>query len=60
LLGWYGQRQGKGAGHNFLQASQAINQAVAAAIASGEATRDVNGRLGTAQTGAQLVKRLLG
>lgn len=55
LLGWYGQRQG---GPAFVQAGTAIEQAVAAAIAAGEATRDVGGKLGTAETGRALLARL--
>ncbi|QHI98463.1 isocitrate/isopropylmalate dehydrogenase family protein [Xylophilus rhododendri] len=55
LLGWYGQKQNDA---RFLQASKAIDEAVAAGIAAGEATRDVSGRLGTKATGAALVKRL--
>jgi 3-isopropylmalate dehydrogenase len=55
LLGWYGQRRG---GQKFVDAYAAIEQGVADAIASGEATRDVGGRLGTHETGAALVARL--
>ncbi len=56
LLAWYGQRKNKPV---FIQASQALNEAVAAAIAAGEATRDVGGRLGTKETGQALAARLL-
>jgi 3-isopropylmalate dehydrogenase len=56
LLTWHGQRRGLPA---FLQAGQAIEDAVAAAIAAGEATRDVGGRLGTAGTGQAFARRLL-
>jgi 3-isopropylmalate dehydrogenase len=56
LLGWHGQRKGQPA---FAAASRAIDAAVVAAIAAGEATRDVGGRLGTAATGQALVQRLL-
>lgn len=57
LLAWYGQRKGLSA---FLEASKALNDAVAQAIAAGEATRDVGGRLGTKETGQALAARLLG
>lgn len=57
LLGWYGQRKGLPA---FLDASVAIEKAVAAAVAAHEATRDVGGKLGTCETGAAFVARLLG
>jgi 3-isopropylmalate dehydrogenase len=56
LLGWHGQRKGLPA---FMAASRAIDAAVLAAIASGEATRDVGGKLGTAATGQAFVRRLL-
>lgn len=57
LLGWFGLRRG---GRPFLDAAASINAHVAAAIAAGEATRDVGGKLGTAETGNALVRRLLG
>ena len=56
LLGWYGQRKGLPA---FNAAAQAIEAAAVATIESGEATRDVGGRLGTAATGKAFVQRLL-
>lgn len=56
LLAWYGQRKNKSA---FIDASNALNDAVAQAIAAGEATRDVGGRLGTKETGQALSARLL-
>jgi 3-isopropylmalate dehydrogenase len=56
LLGWHGQRKGLRA---FLDASRSIDAAVAAAIAAGDATRDVGGKLGTAATGKAFVRRLL-
>ena len=56
LLAWYGQRKNKPA---FIEASKALNDAVAQAIASGEATRDVGGRLGTKETGQAFSARLL-
>lgn len=55
LLGWYGQRRGKQA---FLRAQEAIERGVEAALASGEVTRDVGGKLGTHETGEALVARL--
>ena len=56
LLAWYGQRKSKSA---FIEASKALNEAVAQAIAAGEATRDVGGTLGTRETGQALSARLL-
>jgi 3-isopropylmalate dehydrogenase len=56
LLGWHGQRKGL---PQFLRAAQAIEEATVAAIAAGEATRDVGGKLGTAATGKAFVQRLL-
>ncbi len=55
LLGWFGQKHGNS---SFLDAARSIEEAVEAAIATGEATKDVGGRLGTAATGQALVKRL--
>lgn len=55
LLNWYGQKTGKDA---FTVAANDIFQAVADAIANGEATKDVGGRLGTRETGDALVARL--
>ncbi|SHH95304.1 isocitrate/isopropylmalate dehydrogenase family protein [Pollutimonas bauzanensis] len=55
LLNWYGQKNQK---PSFLAAAKAIFDAVAAAIESGEATRDVGGKLGTRETGAALAQRL--
>ncbi len=57
LLAWYGLRKGKS---EFIQAAQAMDEAVAQAIAAGEATRDVGGRLGTKETGDALIARLAG
>lgn len=57
LLGWHGKRREQPA---FLAAAAAIDAAVVAAIAGGEATRDVGGRLGTAATGAALARRVRG
>ena len=55
LLGWYGQRRG---GKAFVAAAEAIVQATTAAIAAGEATRDVGGKLGTAATGSVFARRI--
>ncbi len=55
LLGWYGQKTRQ---QKFLHAAQTIDDGVAAAIADGEATKDVSGRLGTKATGEALVRRL--
>jgi len=55
LLAWQAERLGSPA---FAQASQAIAGAVAEAVAAGEATPDVGGRLGTAATGRAVVERL--
>ncbi|GGX31180.1 3-isopropylmalate dehydrogenase [Pigmentiphaga litoralis] len=55
LLGWYGQRKGQQA---FNDAAAAIFDVVADAIAAGEATRDVGGKLGTKETGEAVVRRL--
>lgn len=56
LLAWHGQRKGLS---NFLQAAKAIEAATVAAIAAGECTRDVGGKLGTAATGRAFVQRLM-
>jgi 3-isopropylmalate dehydrogenase len=56
LLGWFGQRKG---GRKFLDAHAAIEQGVTDAIACGDATRDVGGKLGTRETGAALAARLV-
>ena len=55
LLTWYGQREGR---PEFIQASQALEQAVTQAIAAKESTRDMGGKLGTKETGQALLKRL--
>lgn len=55
LLSWHAQRSGNAA---YLQAAQAIDQAVEDCIANGECTRDVGGKLGTHATGQAVVKRL--
>ena len=57
LLGWYGRRKGEPA---FSQAAAAIDAAVEAAIAAGEITRDIGGRLSTKETGEALAARIGG
>lgn len=56
LLAWHGQRKGL---FSFADAARAIEQACADAVLTGEATRDVGGRLGTAATGRAVVGRIL-
>jgi 3-isopropylmalate dehydrogenase len=56
LLGWHGQRRNLPA---FVSAARAIDAATVAAIQTGEATRDVGGRMGTAATGQACARRLL-
>jgi 3-isopropylmalate dehydrogenase len=55
LLTWYGQRKGR---PEFVQASEALEQAVTQAIAAKESTRDMGGKLGTKEAGQALLKRL--
>jgi 3-isopropylmalate dehydrogenase len=55
LLGWHGRRHAE---PRFIEAGTEIEQAVAAAIAAGEATRDIGGRLGTREVAAAVAKRL--
>src|ERR1700732_541442 len=55
LLAWHGERSGAA---RFEQAARAIENAVAAAIQGGRATRDVGGNLGTAATGQAIVEIL--
>jgi 3-isopropylmalate dehydrogenase len=55
LLSWFGQRKGR---PEFKQAAQVLEDAVAAAIAAGESTKDVGGKLGTKETGQALMTRL--
>jgi 3-isopropylmalate dehydrogenase len=52
LLAWHGERS---KAPRFAEAASAIEGAVAKAIESGRATRDVGGRLGTAATGEAVV-----
>lgn len=56
VLGWYGR---KVQAARFVQAAAAMDAGVEAAIAAGEATRDVGGRMGTRATGEALTRRLL-
>lgn len=55
LLGWHGQHGNLPA---FAAAARAMDDAAAAAIQAGEATRDVGGSLGTAETGHSFARRL--
>lgn len=55
LLGWCGQKHGRS---EFVSAADAIERTVAHAIAAKEATRDVGGVLGTAQTGHVFAQHL--
>ncbi|HYG44426.1 MAG TPA: isocitrate/isopropylmalate family dehydrogenase [Bordetella sp.] len=55
LLNWYGQRKGA---RKFLDAGAAIEQAIAAAIASGQCTHDVGGNLGTRAAGQAVLAHL--
>ncbi len=56
LLGWHGRRVNA---NSFITAGAEIEAAVAGAIAAGEATRDVGGRLSTSATADLLARRLL-
>jgi 3-isopropylmalate dehydrogenase len=56
LLQWHGYRKNLPA---FVEAGKAIYDATVHAVAAGEATHDVGGDLGTAETGKAFVKRLL-
>jgi 3-isopropylmalate dehydrogenase len=55
LLAWHGERVGT---PRYQQAARSIEDAVAAAMKSGHATRDVGGNLGTTATG-QAVEEIL-
>jgi len=55
LLDWHGRRRRIRA---FESAASAIAQAVEAAVAAHETTRDIGGKLGTRETGAALASRL--
>ena len=52
LLAWYGERVGD---VRYESAARAVEHAVAAAVQSGRATKDVGGDLGTAATGQAIV-----
>jgi 3-isopropylmalate dehydrogenase len=55
LLAWYGERSGSA---KYQEAAQAIESAIAQAIAEGRVTKDLGGTLGTAAAG-QAVAELL-
>jgi 3-isopropylmalate dehydrogenase len=55
LLGWHGERKREA---RFEEAARSIENAVAVAMQSGRATRDVGGHLGTAATGQAIVEIL--
>jgi 3-isopropylmalate dehydrogenase len=55
LLSWLGRRR---QAKKFEIAADAIDRAVEAAIAAGEVTRDLGGKLGTRETGAMLAARI--
>lgn len=59
LLAWHAQRLQGAQQSAFLAAAASIESAITAAVAVGESTRDVGGKLGTKATGEVLVKRLL-
>jgi 3-isopropylmalate dehydrogenase len=55
LLAWHGERRGEA---GYEAAARAIENAVAIAMQTGRATRDVGGDLGTAATGRAIVEIL--
>jgi 3-isopropylmalate dehydrogenase len=55
LLNWYGQRRNK---PQFVTAAHVMETAMAEAIAAGESTKDIGGKLGTKETGQALLERL--
>jgi 3-isopropylmalate dehydrogenase len=55
LLAWHGERKGAA---RFEEAARAVEGAVATAIKTGRATRDVGGKLGTIATGQAVVELL--
>jgi 3-isopropylmalate dehydrogenase len=55
LLAWHGERRGDA---RYTAAGRAIEDAVAAAMQSGRATRDVGGDLGTAAMGQAVAEML--
>jgi 3-isopropylmalate dehydrogenase len=56
LLDWHARRRDLA---RFNRAARAIEEVTAAAVAAGEATADVGGRLGTRATGAAFARRIL-
>jgi 3-isopropylmalate dehydrogenase len=57
LLSWQAEKTGNNA---FAGAAGAIEKAVSACVAAGEATRDVRGRLGTEAAGQAIAARVAG
>src|SRR3984885_232376 len=55
LLAWHGERKGAA---RFEEAARAVEGAVATAIKTGRATKDVGGKLGTIATGEAVVELL--
>ena len=55
LLAWYGNRN---AAQACMDGATAIGRAIENAIAAGELTRDIGGRLGTREAGAALAQRI--
>jgi 3-isopropylmalate dehydrogenase len=55
LLNWYGQRKNM---PQFVTAAQVMETAMAEAIAAGESTTDIGGKLGTKETGQAFLERL--
>jgi 3-isopropylmalate dehydrogenase len=55
LLDWHGRRRQV---NSFESAASAIARSVEAAVAAGEATPDIGGKLGTRETGVALAQRL--
>jgi 3-isopropylmalate dehydrogenase len=55
LLAWHGERKGAA---RFEEAARAVEGAVATAIKTGRATKDVGGKLGTIATGEAIVELL--
>lgn len=56
LLDWHGRRRNLA---QFNTAARAVEDVTAAAVAAGEATADVGGKLGTRATGEAFARRLL-
>ena len=55
LLAWHGRKKGE---PGFGEAAAAIEKGIEEAIAAGEITRDIGGRLGTKETGEALAARI--